>query len=361
MTKKTSLHSIHESLGARLVDFAGWELPVQYEGILAEHKHCRTATSLFDTCHMGQMIISGPNAAKELSSALTQDACALPVGRCKYGFILNEAGGVIDDQILMRLGENEFFLVVNAATAGHDHEIVRERLSAETQMIVPQNAGKLDIQGPTSAAALAPLVKADISEMKYFSVCRTKIMGVDCILSRTGYTGELGWEVYMDNDHLPALMQKLLEVEDVKPAGLGARDSLRLEMAMALYGHELSEEITPLEANLGFFVDLDRDFVGVEALRKNATPDRKLVHLTTDQRRRFNTGDKIFAGEEEIGTVTSGVFSPSLSYAIGLGFVHSDIAKPGAEVFIKTARADIKATLTEGPFYKEGTCRKKLG
>ena len=361
MTQKTSLHDIHQSLGARLVDFAGWELPVQYQGILAEHKHCRTATALFDTCHMGQMLITGPNAAKAISGAITQDAQKLPVGRCKYGFILNEAGGVIDDQILMRLSEDEFFLVVNAATAGHDHEIIAERLGNEgVQMRPSDNWGKLDVQGPTSLSVLAPFCEHDITEMKYFSVVRTKILGHDCILSRTGYTGELGWEIYISNEVLPELFSKLLENPEVKPAGLGARDSLRLEMAMALYGHELAEDINPLEASMDFFIDLDREYVGVQGLRDAGKPTRKLVNLTTAQRRRFNTGDKIFAGEKEIGEITSGVFAPSLSYAIGMGFVEIDHSEPGTELIIRTAKANIAATITTGPFYKEGTARKKI-
>lgn len=358
--RTTPLCEKHVSAGGRMVDFAGWLLPIQYESMLGEHRHCRTATGLFDTCHMGQFRITGATAAAELSRALSQNAETLPVGRGKYGFLLNDTGGVIDDTVLLRLAADDFLLVVNAGPAAGDAEVMRRRLS-KAKLTIQTGWGKLDVQGPTSRATLQPLVKADLSSLPYFGGCKTGVNGVECILARSGYTGELGYEVFMPADALPALWDALLKHPDVKPAGLGARDSLRLEMGYPLYGHELSLDINPLEAGLANYIDPFGPYVGAEALRKisQACPARALVALQSKERRPFRTGDEIMADGKPIGTITSGVFSPSLEVAIGMGFVPANFAGAGTELTIKTARADIPATVVEKPFYKQGTCRKK--
>ncbi|MBN1942583.1 MAG: glycine cleavage system aminomethyltransferase GcvT [Phycisphaerae bacterium] len=358
--RATPLQEKHVAAGGRMVDFAGWLLPIQYESMLGEHRHCREATSLFDTSHMGQFLIAGPTAAEELSRALTQNAEILPVGRGKYGFLLNDAGGVIDDTILFRLGRDEFLFVVNAGPADGDADVMRQRLS-KAKLTIQGGWGKLDVQGPTSRAALAPLVEADLGALPYFGCCRTRIHGRRGIVARSGYTGELGYEVFLPAEDLPALWDELVKNPDVKPAGLGARDSLRLEMAYPLYGHELSLQINPIEADLGRYVDPFGPYVGAEALRKvaQACLTRKLAALKSSQRRPFRTHDKIVAEGKEIGEISSGAFSPSLEAAVGMGFLPAGFADISTELIVKTARAEIPVTVVEKPFYKNGTCRKK--
>ncbi len=346
-----------------MVDFAGWQLPVQYEGILAEHKHCRNACSVFDTSHMGQFLITGPDAAQQLSAAISQDAVALRVGRGKYGFILNDDGGVIDDTILFRLAESEFLLVVNAGTTPADLAALENRLGGQTVLQHLARWGKLDVQGPKAYDVLAPHVDGDLAALPYFGVGRLNVCGNEAILARSGYTGELGYEIFMPGKHLPDLADTLVDGEIVKPAGLGARDSLRLEMGYPLYGHELSTDITPIEAGMAGFLNLDRHFHGVELLRKqkDAPPSRTLVALLTEQRRRFDADDKILdADGNTVGAITSGAFAPSLGAAAGLGYVDASRAQTGTALVIATARAEIPATVTDRPLYKNGTCRKKL-
>lgn len=360
MSQTTCLTDLHVQHGGRMVDFAGWLLPVQFAGVLAEHIHTREAVSLFDTGHMGQFHIEGTDAARALGRALTQDAEALAVGRGKYGFLLNDAGGVIDDTILLRLSADEFLLVVNAGTAGGDETILRERLTGDATLTVRRDWGKLDVQGPGSAAVLGPITSVDLRTLGYFGVTKAAIDGHPCVLGRTGYTGELGYEIFMPAATLPAIAETLLADDRVALAGLGARDSLRLEMGYPLYGHELNETVTPIEAGLAGFVNLDREFVGADALRKQtqAGPARTLVALQTQGRRQIYPGDAIILDGREVGEVTSGVFSPSLRVAIGLGFVETSASRAG-EVLVRTARADVLTRIVKPPFYKEGTCRIK--
>jgi aminomethyltransferase len=368
MSKKTCLYELHQKLGGKIVDFAGWALPVQYSmtdgwgGILAEHRHCRDSVAIFDTSHMGQFLISGEDAIVGLSHSLTQDAAALPVGRGKYGFLLHDTGTVIDDTILFRLAEEEYFLVVNAATSDNDFLTLSQRLPDDLTLTNRQSWGKLDVQGPESCAVLTPLVEDDLAELPYFGCRRATVNDSECILARTGYTGELGYEIFMPQNKLPALAETLLQDDRVRPAGLGARDSLRLEMGYPLYGHELDEETTPLEANMDFALNLEREFVGVEALRDQAETglSRELVSLKTEGRRRFDPGSSIHHNNLPVGKVTSGVFSPSLNVAIGMGYVSPEAAEPGTVVEIHTNRAVLPATVAAPPLYTSGTCRTKI-
>lgn len=361
--KQTPLYAWHGEHDGRMVDFAGWQLPVQYEGILAEHKHCRSSCALFDTSHMGQLLITGPDAAEQLAAAISQDAVKLAVGRGKYGFVLNDQGGVIDDTILFRLAPEEFLLVVNAGTTGADLAALSHRLGGQTVLKHLSDWGKLDVQGPKAYDVLAPHAEGDLATLAYFGVGRMGVMGHEAVLARSGYTGELGYEIFMPGQYLPALADALCDGETCKPAGLGARDSLRLEMGYPLYGHELSTEISPLEAGMDAFLDLDRDYVGVDALREQREqgPARQLVALSTGQRRRFDTGDDILSSAGlVVGVVTSGAFAPSLGEAAGLGYVNSDTAATGQDLTLRTERADIPARIVERPLYTNGTCRMKL-
>jgi len=341
-----------------MVDFRGWELPVQYEGILTEHKHCRAAACLFDTSHMGQVLIRA--RPSNLSRVTTQNAVALPVGRGRYGFLLNEAGGLLDDTILMRLGEEEFLLVVNSAPAQSDFEWVRGHLpAAEVVDQLAQGWGKLDLQGPQSARVLAPRTEAELTSLAYFSVARAKVCRWDCILSRTGYTGELGYEVLAPGDGIVAVFRELAADPRVKPAGLGARDSLRLEMGYPLYGEDIDAETSPLEAGLGRFLRFDHDFIGSAALKGVGEPKRKRVGFTTSTRQRAWRGNEIRHDGRVVGRVTSGAFSPSLNVSIGMGYVPAELARAGLELTVTTRRRDLRITVAEWPLYEHGTCRTK--
>jgi len=363
MALKTPLHDRHVALGGRIVEFGDWLLPVQYRGVLAEHGHCRQAAAVFDTSHMGQFLLRGPDAAAQMAHVGTQDAVALPVGRCRYGFLLDDAAGVIDDTILMRLAEEEFLLVVNAGTAAGDFQWVRGHLAGEVELVnrSAEGWGKVDLQGPRSAKVLGALVDVDLRELGYFGVARGRCCGGECVLSRTGYTGELGYEVMAAAADLPEIFDRLLAEEAVEPAGLGARDSLRLEMCYPLYGHELSTEHNPIEADLARFVRPDREFVGAAKLRDvaRAGPRRKLIAFRSASRRRTNGGNPILSDGRPVGTVTSGAFSPSLEVSIGMGYVEADLARPGREMLVNTGRVELPVTICDKPLYTGGTCRTK--
>jgi len=341
-----------------MVDFHGWELPVQYGGILAEHEHCRQAACVFDTSHMGQIRIRA--RPPELNRVVTQNAAALPVGRCQYGFLLNEAGGMLDDTILMRLDEEEFLLVVNAGPAESDFAWVSGHLpDAEVVHQSAQGWGKVDLQGPLSAKVLAPQSDAQLRSLGYFRVTRARVCGRECILSRTGYTGELGYEVFAPAESILAVFRGFATHPAVKPAGLGARDSLRLEMGYPLYGEDIGVETNPFEANLGGFIRLDHDFIGSAALRAAGEPTRRRVGFITRSRQRAWRGNEIWHEGRAVGQVTSAAFSPSLGVSIGMGYLPPELAQAGTELIVKTPRSDLPATVAAWPLYKQGTCRTK--
>ncbi len=345
------------------MDFGGWLLPVQYEGVLAEHRWCRASAAVFDTSHMGQFVIRGAGAARALSCVCTQDAGALPVGRCRYGFLLNEHAGVIDDTILMRLVDQEFLLVVNAGRRQADAEWLRQHLG-EGATLEDRSAagwGKIDLQGPKALDAIGPLAKGDLRSMPYFGVGRATFSRRQCVISRTGYTGELGYEIMAAGEDLPAIWQRLLAHQAVRPAGLGARDSLRLEMCYPLYGHELSTDRTPLEAGLGRFVSLERDYIGAEGLRAAAAvrPSEKLVALRAGSRRRAGPGDAVLSGGRAVGVITSGAFSPSLDCSIALAYVTPGAAATDTRLTVRTERAELPVVVVDRPFYTHGSCKTR--
>jgi len=367
MPQKTPLHDRHEKLGGRIVDFAGWLLPVQYEGILAEHQHCRTQAVVFDTSHMGQFLFTGPAVCEKIGRICTQDPAALKVGRCKYGFLLNESGGVIDDTILMRLDDRRYLLVVNAGTLEGDLAWVRSHVAGAAGVELVNRSGegwcKIDVQGPRAAEVLAPLIDADLAGLGYFGVTETRCCDRDCVVSRTGYTGELGYELMAPGDDVVCMFDRVLESSAVKPAGLGSRDSLRLEMCYALYGHELSTDRTPIEADMAVFVKkLDREFVGAAKLREQmaAGTKQKLVAFRSESRRRTNPGNTILSDGRAVGTVTSAAFSPSLTVSIGMGYVEAPLASPGQVLAVDTGRVELPVTVSDKPLYTAGTCRTKL-
>lgn len=351
--KATPLRDRHLRLGARMVEFAGWTMPVQYEGIQAEHGATRTSATVFDTCHMGRFRIEGAGALEALSGLLTQDLRTLADGACRYGFLLNEAGGILDDTIVYRFDARRWMLVVNAGTHAKDRKWITARLPAS---VVFEDAsdrlGKLDIQGPRALDIASRLLDHDLTRLPYFRFTTFVRHGDTVIASRTGYTGEPGIEVYVSADRIGPLWDEFLAA-GVKPAGLGARDTLRLEAGLPLYGHELSEDVTPVEAGLERYAAKSEAFIGRRAVvqRLAAGPASRLCGFRTSGRQAGRTGHRVLVAGREAGHVTSGSFSPTLQCAIGFAYVATPHAAPGTRVTLDTGRTALDAELVRMPLY----------
>ena len=365
--KNTPLHEEHIALGARMAEFGGWDMPIQYEGILAEHQHTRTKTGLFDICHMGEFELSGPTAAADLENLLTMKISTLAVGQCRYGFMLNEQGGVIDDLTCYRLGEERYMLVVNAATLEADAAWIRQHLSPETVFTDRSDKlAKLDLQGPQARTDLEAVI-GDFPMLGYFKAQSFQALETEFLVSRTGYTGELGYELYFPASEAVRIWRALLANEDIKPVGLGARDTLRLEMGYSLYGHELSADKTPSGVSRGMFIKKGVDFIGREAVFQTLEkPTELLVALEFESRRAARAGDKVVARggrnfqtleNPSVGTVTSGSVSPSLGKAVALALVSPEVSEPGTMLQVEIRGRQFPATVVDLPFYKTGTAR----
>ena len=356
--KKTPLHSWHTAHGAKMGPFAGWDMPIQYEGIIAEHMHTRTAASVFDICHMGEFMLSGPEAAKSLAKIVTHNLDTLAPGKCRYGFLLNPDGGIIDDLIVYRLAQDNFMLVVNGAGEETDFDWIRQHLPSGLSFAnVSRQTSKIDLQGPGSLAALEAVMGRTFRHLGYFSFEQADWNGAAVIVSRTGYTGELGYEIYGPAESSLALWEALLALPGVKPAGLGARDTLRLECGYPLYGHDLDTQHTPAEAGYGFLLTSQEDFIGKQA---QGQLRERLIALSIPGRRSARHGDAVLRLDgSEVGRVTSGSFGPSLGHCIALAYVSASAADD-ASFLIRGARSELNATKTDLPFFKGGTARMKL-
>jgi aminomethyltransferase len=351
--RRTPLYEEHKSLGARLVDFAGWEMPVQYEGIKAEHNAVRNHAGLFDVSHMGEVVFRGPDAEEAVQRLVTRDVTRQETGQAGYSAVCYEDGGTVDDVIVYRRPD-DFLVVVNASNREKDLDHFREN----TQDLDVEVADESDdwallaVQGPEAAGILQDFTDADLSNLKPFRFVEGAIGGAKTSISRTGYTGEDGFELYLPPDDAPHLWRELLEA-GATPAGLGARDTLRLEAGMCLYGNELDPETTPLEAGIDFAVHLDKEqeFIGQEALRREKEEGlgKKLVGFEVEGRGIARHDYPVRAGEENVGRVTSGTLSPTLGKAIGLALV-----SPGVEDRFEVLIRDrpVEAHAVQLPFYK---------
>ena len=363
MSLKTPLYDVHASLGAKIAPFGGWDMPIQYTSIVEEHLACRTKAALFDICHMGEFFVSGPNALKDLNHLFTCELSTLAIGRCRYGFLLNEKGGVKDDLITYHLGENRYMVVVNAATIEGDAEWISSHLSEDTKFEnVSIRTAKLDLQGPASAEALQPICEANLQEMKYYTFVETKVLGEWAIVSRTGYTGEYGFEIYFDAARTKIVWDALLNTGIPVPAGLGARDTLRLECGLPLYGHEMNDQLSPVASGLTFAIGKEKTgYIGYETVAKElaeGTP-QKLVGLQLTTKQSGRNGQDVLSGDKVVGMVTSGSLAPSLGYAVAFAYVDKEFAEIGTKLFIDNGRKKLEAVVVETPFYKEGTARRK--
>ena len=356
--KKTPLFEEHFALKARLIPFGGWLMPVQYEGILAEYESARNAVALFDTSHMGEFVIEGDCLKSRLDYLLTQSIDEMPLKTGRYGFLLNSQGGVIDDLIVFREDLKKWFIVVNGATTTKDAEHFRKSLSEGAVFKdISLQTGKLDIQGPKAREVLKSFLD-DIEKLDYFTFDYFDLLGNNVLISRTGYTGELGYEIFCPWVKTKDLWQAFLENKKVKPAGLGARDVLRCEMGYSLYGHELNEQITPIECGLSRFIDLKKDFLGKEALLKQKDIKGKAIGMVSITRRSPRAEQKIYSKDgQKIGVVTSGTFSPYLKKGIGLGYLSQQGYPKGESILFGDDDAKHEAVISERVFYKNGSLK----
>ncbi len=353
----TPLADVHAALGAKMVGFGGWNMPLQYESILAEWEHNRKTASLFDCSHMGEFMIKGDAKACGLDRIVIQTIADMPVNTCRYGAMLNDAGGVIDDLIVYRKGPQDWMIVVNAANIEKDARHFRANLNAATYFEDASfKTAKLDVQGPQSRDVLKVLASG-IEKLAYYTFDQFQITGIPCLISRTGYTGELGYEIYCPWEKCKEIWKTILDNATVKPTGLGVRDVLRVEMCYSLYGHELDEAISPLEAGLDKFIDGKKDFIGRQAL--SARPlARTIGYFVSASRKSPRAGNKIFdAAGNEIGVVTSGTFSPALQVGIGIGFMSHDIKEAGTQIFFGDEKSKAKGLVVQRPFYKNGSLK----
>ncbi len=358
---RTPLYNDHAALGAKMVEFAGWEMPLQYkEGILKEHEANRKGCSIFDCSHMGEFILEGDADASGLSRIVTQSVADMPLRSCRYGVMLNDKAGTIDDLIVYRLSSQKWMIVVNAANIDKDRWNFEAHLTKEARFRdVSFDTAKLDLQGPLSREVLAKIVP-DIRKLEYYTFDEFMLLGEKVIISRTGYTGELGYEIYYPWAKAKAVWEALLADPRVKPTGLGVRDVLRIEMCYPLYGHELTEEITPLEAGLKTFVAMSKDFIGKKALetRGSSGTSRKIVHFVSSSRRSPRQGQRLLSTEGAvIGEVVSGTFSPALNAGVGIGFLKKEFTNYSNTIIFGDEKFKAEASIASRPFYKDGSLK----
>ncbi len=359
--KNTALSETHESLGAKVVPFAGYNMPVSYEGINIEHETVRKGVGVFDVSHMGEFLIEGPNALNLIQKVTSNDASKLIVGKAQYSCLPNETGGIVDDLIVYKVKEETYLLVVNASNIEKDwHHISKynETFNADMKNL-SEGYSLLAIQGPKAVEAMQSITSVDLSAIKFYNFVVGDFAGIEhVIISATGYTGSGGFEIYCKNSEVKQVWDTIFEVGTdfgIKPIGLAARDTLRLEMGYCLYGNDITDETSPFEAGLSWITKFTKDFVNSEALAKEKEhgPKRKLIAFELDDRGIPRQGYDIVDGQgKTIGEVTSGTMSPSLGKGIGLGYVPNIFSEAGSKINIQIRKNAIPATVVKLPFYK---------
>ena len=359
--KNIALSNIHESLGAKMVPFAGYNMPVQYEGVTTEHLTVRESVGVFDVSHMGEFLVSGENALNLLQKITSNDVSKLKIGDAQYSCFPNEENGIVDDLICYRIKENTYLLVVNASNIEKDWNWIskyNEDFKADLKDL-SEDYSLLAIQGPKAVEAMQSLSSLDLTEIEFYKFKIGDFAGIEnVIISATGYTGSGGFEIYCKNDEVAQIWNAVFEAGKgfgIKPIGLAARDTLRLEMGYCLYGNDINDTTSPIEAGLSWITKFSKDFVNSEALakEKEQKPERKLVAFQLDERGIPRQGYDIVDGNGNvIGNVTSGTMSPSLQKGIGMGYVPRLLSKSGTQIHIQIRKKAIPATIVKLPFYK---------
>lgn len=356
---RTPLYNIHKNLGGRLVNFGGWALPVQYSGIIDEHNAVRNKAGIFDVSHMGEIILSGPEAVAALQHVLTADVAKIKEQKILYSLMCYEDGGIVDDLLVYCFSQNKFMLIVNAVNTEKDFTWLKDNTKQYNVEVEDHsdNYGLVALQGPLSLKILERFARKDWGRLKYFTFAETAIRDIPCLLSRTGYTGEDGFEIYSKPHNIVSIYEGLLEIGHVAgllPCGLGARDTLRFEAGLPLYGNELGPDTNPLEVRLRPFVDLKKDFIGAKTLRKidQAGTKRQLIGFEMIGQGIPRNGYKITRFDLEAGFVTSGTHSPSLKKNLGMGLMEKAQAKLDNVINVLIRNKPVEAKIVKLPFYK---------
>jgi aminomethyltransferase len=358
--KNTALSHIHEALGAKMVPFAGYNMPVQYEGVTAEHLSVRENVGVFDVSHMGEFIIRGEGAFELVQKVTSNDVSKLVDGKVQYTCLPNGKGGIVDDLLVYRMDEQTYFLVVNASNIAKDWDWISKHNTGEVEMVnISEDTSLLAVQGPKAAAALQSLTEMNISDMKYYTFQKGNFAGKENVLiSTTGYTGAGGFEIYFKNEDAEVIWKAIFEAGkdcNITPVGLAARDTLRLEMGFCLYGNDIDDTTSPLEAGLGWITKFTNDFVDSDFLQKQKETGitKRLVGFELVDRGVPRHGyDVVNEAGDKIGNVTSGTMAPSLKKAIGLAYIPKDMTAPGTEIYIAVRKKQLKAKVVTLPFYK---------
>nr|WP_315163547.1 glycine cleavage system aminomethyltransferase GcvT [uncultured Flavobacterium sp.] len=359
--KNTALTHIHESLGAKMLPFAGYNMPILYEGVNAEHETVRTAVGVFDVSHMGEFLLTGPNALALIQKTTSNDASTLTIGRAQYSCLPNNDGGIVDDLIVYKMGEEEYLLVVNASNIDKDWEWISAHNDLGVEMKnLSDDYSLLAIQGPKAVEAMQSLSSLDLSAIAYYHFEVGDFAGIqDVIISATGYTGSGGFEIYCKNsdvEHIWNAVFKAGAAYNIKPIGLAARDTLRLEMGFCLYGNDINDTTSPLEAGLGWITKFTKEFTNSENLKKQkeAGVSKKLVGFEMQERAVPRHDYEIVdASGNAIGIVTSGTMSPSMNKGIGLGYVTTEHSAVDSDIYIRIRKNDVPAKVVKLPFYKK--------
>lgn len=358
--KKTALYDIHRALGAKMVPFAGYEMPVQYTGVNQEHRCVREKLGVFDVSHMGEFFVRGEGALPLIQKVTSNDASKLVPGKVQYSCFPNENGGIVDDLLVYCIRPDEFLLVVNASNIKKDWDWINGYNTYGAVLEdTSDNIALLAVQGPQTTKALQGLTSLDLAAMKYYTFEKATVAGIpDVMVSATGYTGSGGFELYVSPEHAEKLWEAVIKAGEpygIEPAGLAARDTLRLEMGFCLYGNDIDDSTSPIEAGLGWITKFTKDFVNAEALKqqKEQGASRKLVGFEVIDRGIPRKDYPIAnANGDEVGRVTSGTMSPSLNKAIGMGYVPVELAKAGTEINIVVRNKHLRATVVKPPFYR---------